>query len=444
MDMYKVIIEFCGLQGVFIEDVKQFKKSLRCEIVVRQKEQGLVCHDCSKPIKKIRDWHLKELKGPPLGIYQDVKIKLWQARGICQGCRKKRMSYCPFIHPGCSSLTCGFAEVAGRMMEELTCRGTARLLKANPKTLWTLDQWRMQYMLQFLELPKNLDLSRLCADEVHFKSIRLERKTLFSKTRDIRYITNLICWKESKVLMNAAGRSSESLKNCLNVLSREQLEKVIFVSVDIHDPFIATINELCPNAEICLDRFHVVKKANESFDKVRKKEFKKAKDLARKAGKTHDFVASMLSPVRRFIYFTTELKLLKSEQKKLERLRKQNINISNAMLILDYFHFVMNSTTVKKFRKTLKEWYDLVRQSQLKPFRAFAKLIRRYRPLIENYIKSGLTTGVAEGINNKIKALKRAGYGYTDEFSFRLKILQRCGFLNSNYINTDNFFKSVT
>ena len=114
------------------------------------------------------------------------------------------------------------------------------------------------------------------------------------------------------------------------------------------------------------------------------------------------------------------------------------------MLVLDYFHFTMQSKTVKKFKAALKEWYDLVRQSKLKPFRDFAKTIRKYRTLIENYIKSGLTTGVAEGLNNKIKALKRAGYGYQDETSFRLKILQRCGFLNSNHIDTRSFFKSIT
>lgn len=443
MDMYKVIIEFCGLQGVFVEDVKQFQKSLRCEIIVRQKEKGLACNRCQGKITKVRDWHLKELKGPPMGIYRDVKIKLWQARGICERCHKKRMSQCSFIHPTFPSMTCGFAETAGRMMEELTCEGTARLLNANSKTLWNLDQWRMQYMLQFMELPKNLDTARMCADEVHFTSIKLERKTLFSKVRDIKFITNLICWKESKVLMNAPGRGSEALRGCLNVLSTKALKQIEFFSVDIHDPFISVIQELCPNADICLDRFHVTKKANEAFDKVRKSEFKKAREMAKKVGKQNDFVTNMLSPVRRFIFFTVELNLLKSEQKKLDRLRKQNFNINNAMLILDYFHFVMNCNTIKKFRSALKEWYDLVRQAKLKPFRAFAKTIRRYRSLIENYIKSGLTTGVAEGINNKIKALKRAAYGYADETSFRLKILQRCGFLNSTYIKTDSFFKSM-
>ena len=59
---------------------------------------------------------------------------------------------------------------------------------------------------------------------------------------------------------------------------------------------------------------------------------------------------------------------------------------------------------------------------------------------IEAYIKSRLTTAVAEGLNNKIKVLKRMGYGYSNPTSFCRKILQRCGYLNHLSINTDEFF----
>ena len=56
------------------------------------------------------------------------------------------------------------------------------------------------------------------------------------------------------------------------------------------------------------------------------------------------------------------------------------------------------------------------------------------------YIKSRLTTAAAEGLNNKIKTLRRMGYGYTSSASYCRKILQRCGYLNHLSINTDEFF----
>jgi transposase len=86
------------------------------------------------------------------------------------------------------------------------------------------------------------------------------------------------------------------------------------------------------------------------------------------------------------------------------------------------------------------DWYQLVRESKLKPFRKLAKTIRKYRRNIEAYITSRLTTAVAEGLHNKIKVLKRMGYGYSNPISFCRKILQRCGYLNHLSINTDEFF----
>ncbi|MBK7892232.1 MAG: transposase [Bdellovibrionales bacterium] len=80
---------------------------------------------------------------------------------------------------------------------------------------------------------------------------------------------------------------------------------------------------------------------------------------------------------------------------------------------------------------------------ETEPFLKFAKTIRKYRRNIEAYITSRLTTAVAEGLNNKIKVLRRMGYGYTNPTSYCRKILQRCGYLNHLSINTDEFFYKV-
>jgi hypothetical protein len=222
MDLNRVITEFLGLQDVDLEDVKQYKSSLRSEVIVRQKPGKVKCHHCHQPLKNVREWHFKELKGAPMAIYGEVKIKLWQARGECETCGGKRMAYTPYIHPEHTSMTTGFAEVAGRMMEELSCEGTARLLKADSMTLWRLDQDRMLHMLAYLELPEKLDVSSLCADEVHGQTRRNKNRiSLFSKRWDRVFITNLVCWKESKVLFNAIGRDAKALSDCMTVLTPE-------------------------------------------------------------------------------------------------------------------------------------------------------------------------------------------------------------------------------
>jgi transposase len=435
MDFREIIIGLLGIQDVVIEDVKRFKKNRLLEVRVRQKRSECYCSGCGLQFSTVKEWALKKIKGPPMGVFQNVIIKFMQMRGFCEDCNASSVAQVDWIHPKFESMTCGFAEVAGRLMEEITCEGVSRIMGSNSKLMWDLDQHRMEVMLQYLTLPKDLDVSYLAADEVHFRTIKIEnRKGLFAKRWRPDFVTNLVAPLAGKVLFNATGRDSGALKTSLSVLSPGQKLTVENFAVDIHEPFISVIKTECPNAEICVDRFHLVQKVNEAFDKVRRSEFRLAKE------NNDRFNKDMLEPHRRFILVAREKDLSKAEQKLLDKLRKVNQSIHTAMLLVEYFHKALDKTSIKSFRQTLLTWYLVVRESKLEPFIKLAKTIRRYRLNIEAYIKSRLTTAAAEGLNNKIKVLKRMGYGYTNPTSFCRKILQRCGYLNHLSINTDEFF----
>jgi len=437
MDLCLSILELLGIKNAIIEDVKLYQKDRRFELVIRQDRKECFCSKCGLELKSVKEWVSKKLKGPPMGIYQDVKIKFWQLRGICDDCHRTSMSVVEWIHPKFGSLTCGFAEVAGRLMEEITCEAAGRVFKSESKLMWDLDQYRMEVMLQFLELPDDLDLSYLAADEVHQRTIEVKNRVgLFAKRRQPEFITNLVAPLHGKVLFNAPGRGSMSLTTAMSLISKGKKLSVEFFAVDMHEAFITVIKKECPNAQVCIDRFHLVQKVNEAFDKVRKSEFKKAQE------NKDQFNLDMLEPHRKFILTAREKELSKSEAKLLDKLRDVNKIIHSALLLVEYFHKALDKKSVKGFRQTLKTWYLVVRESKLKPFLKLAKTIRKYRKNIEAYITSRLTTAVAEGLNNKIKVLKRMGYGYSNLISFCRKILQRCGYLNHLSINTDKFFYS--
>jgi transposase len=435
MDFREIITSFLGIQDVVVEDIKRFKKDLRLEVKVRQKRSECFCSNCGLQFGHVKEWSLRQLKGPPMGVYQIVIIKFIQMRGFCEDCNCTSVARVDWIHPKFESMTCGFAEVAGRLMEEITCEAVSRILHTSSKLMWELDQYRMEIMLQFLRLPSDLDIAYLAADEVHFRTVKIEnRKGLFAKRYSPEFVTNLVAPKAGKVLFNSMGRDSMALTASLRVLSKGQKLSVEHFAVDMHEAFISVIKKECPNAEICVDRFHLIQKVNEAFDKVRKSEFKKAKETK------NEFNQNMLEPHRRFILVAREKDLSKSEQKLLDQLRTINKSIHTAMLLVEFFHKALDKTSVKAFRKTLLTWYQVVREARLEPFTKLAKTIRKYRRNIEAYINSRLTTAVAEGLNNKIKVLKRIGYGYSNPMSFCRKILQRCGYLNHLSINTDEFF----
>jgi transposase len=331
-------------------------------------------------------------------------------------------------------MTFAMAEVAGRLMEEITCEATSRLLRTNPKTMWALDQWRMKRMLKDYKLPEDLDVSHMSADEVHFRTIKVqERDNPFSDFNTKKFLTNLVCTNAAKVISNAEGRDAMALAKCLKILPKDSREKIEYFALDMNAGYFKAVTKLCKKAEIAVDRFHLVQNLNERFNDLRKDEFKKAKRM------NDDFQIGMLEGSRRFILMERDPKLSIEEQNLLGKLKMLNTNINAGMLIVDYFHKVLDQKGIAKFRKRLKTWYCLVRESKIKHFKKFALQVRHYRKNIEAYIKSGLTTAMSEGLNNKIKVLKRMGYGYTNIESFQLKILQRCGFLNSNSIDTSGW-----
>jgi transposase len=435
MDYAEAIITVLGLQDVAIEDFKIFRKARRVEIKVRQRREACFCRHCGLQFSRVKDWDLKVLKAPPLGVYQDVEVKFFQLRGICEDCNRTAVSEVDWIHPKFESLTCGFAEVAGRLMEEITCEAVSRILLSDSKLMWELDQHRMEVMLQFLKLPADLDVSYLCADEVHFRTMEVKnRKGLFAKRWRPEFVTNLVCPSVGKVLFNAMGRDSKALKAALMVLSPGQKLAVERFAVDMHEPFISAIKQECPNAKVVIDRFHLAQKINEAFDKLRRSEFKKARE------KNDNFTEGMLEPHRRFILVARDPNLSKSELKLVDKLRLANKDINLGMLLVEYFHKALDQRTIKGFRQVMARWYQLCRAAKLKPFRDFSKTLRKYRKNVEAYINSRLTTAVVEGLNNKIKVLRRMGYGYTNPTSYCRKILQRCGYLNHLSINTDEFF----
>ena len=69
MNTEKHIIEILGLQDVEIEDIA-FKKKLSIEVKVRQKRTECFCQHCGLQFDSVKEWYLRTLKAPPLGVYQ--------------------------------------------------------------------------------------------------------------------------------------------------------------------------------------------------------------------------------------------------------------------------------------------------------------------------------------------------------------------------------------
>lgn len=79
------------------------------------------------------------------------------------------------------------------------------------------------------------------------------------------------------------------------------------------------------------------------------------------------------------------------------------------------------------------EWIKNVECCGIKEFEACAATYRHWAKYILNTFKYGITNGITEGFNNKVKVLKRISNGIRNFDRFRTRILHSCNKLNSDW-----------
>ena len=69
-----------------------------------------------------------------------------------------------------------------------------------------------------------------------------------------------------------------------------------------------------------------------------------------------------------------------------------------------------------------REWYARAIRSRIEPLKRFTRQLRDKIDGVLSHCQYPLHTSLLEGMNNKIRVIKRMAYGYRDEDYFFLKI----------------------
>ena len=236
------------------------------------------------------------------------------------------------------------------------------------------------------------------------------------------YVTNVVDIDKRKVIWNHDGRGKSVLDSFYEELGTEHCANIEAVASDGARGFLSATKEHAKNALIVLDHFHVKKYLNDAVDTVRKEELNEA----RKADNAE--LVSLLHCNKRFILMQNKPSSKKEDL--LNKLADLNEPIYKSMLLKDQFLTIYASRDRATARENLHQWIVSAITSGLPAFVELGFKFFRKRHFVLNYFICKITTAISEGINNKIKRLKRMAYGYKDVKYFLLKIHQHCGLLN--------------
>lgn len=258
-----------------------------------------------------------------------------------------------------------------------------------------------------------------------------------------KYATHIIDLETGHILWIARGKKKQVVYDFIEHVGEEWMKGVIAVACDMNSDFEQAFLEKCPHISIVFDYFHIVKNFNEKVvNEVRKSEYKRLINENR-------YEDAELLKKSKYILTSSRETLKKKDSEVLENkviekgsdlfktdkvVRKGNYEEKYNKIIEENELFLITNIVKEKlkiaFSRTngnlmAEDLIDIVilcYETKNNHFKWFAKLISNHIDGIISHAKYKISSGKIEGINNKIKTLRRQAYGYPDDEYFFLKL----------------------
>lgn len=229
------------------------------------------------------------------------------------------------------------------------------------------------------------------------------------------YYVVLVDLEQGEIVGLVEERTEESVTSYLKSWGKEVLSQIREVSIDLWKPYQKVAAKLMPQAIVVADRFHVMKQVNQELDNQRKKSRKEANELENESEKEQ--LVSGLNKSK-YALLKNEKDLTEKQKDKLEEVKKVSPTLAKMHELKEEFRDIFE--TNHNWVEGLLSLADWLRNSKEYFPKSFGT-IRRWLGEIIAYFDSRTTQGVVEGINNKLKLIKRRGYGFRnfDNFSIR-------------------------
>ena len=184
--------------------------------------------------------------------------------------------------------------------------------------------------------------------------------------------------------------------------------------MDQNSAFDLEVKENCPNGVVVYDLFHVLSNfGRKVIDRVRVD----AANSLRHAPWLRKVVKSS-----RYLLYKRPENLSEKEHTKLAELSKLNMPLLKCYLMGDKLRHLWSLGTRGQAIALVMDWIHRATHSRIKPLVDFGKNLRGYVQGIIAAADFKINTSVLEGVNNKIKQIKRRAYGFRDDLYFFLKV----------------------
>lgn len=379
--------DLTGLKDIIVTFVEKEENTLHIHLEMEKRIH--CCPSCGERTSKVHDYRIQKVKDiPTFGNFTILHLK--KRRHVCTLCGKRfyeEVEFLPKYHRITNRL---FAYLLTLFRESWSTKSIAQHSNVSSTTASrALDH--LSYGPTKLPRVLSIDEFRGNSGGEKFQCILtdLEKKQIFD------------------ILPN---RKQEDLYAYFSKYPNPK--DVEIVVMDMYTSYRSLAKTLFPGAKIIADRYHYKRLVDWAFENVRKEVQKSFSDSRRKYFK-HS----------RRLLLKNSSKLNLEESLEIERMLSLSEKLRQAYIIKCNFEIFMKSENSQSARKQLGIWFMYAQNSGVPEFAKVTQTFSRWTKEILNSFDYPYTNGYTEGCNNKIKVLKRVGYGMPNFDRFRRRIM---------------------
>ncbi len=361
------------------------KRLLRC---------GVCRQRCRKVhgVRKQRGWRDLSMRKRPLVLRYHPRRVDGPRCGV-------RVEDFPWAEPW-ARVTTALANAVARLARELSWQGTAREYGLHWKSVAVIVKRAVPYGLRHRRRPP---VHVIGMDEV-------------SRRKGQVYLTVVYDLERRVLLWVGEGRTEEAVKRFFTEeLGRRRCGTLPVVCMDMWAPYVNLVREHARNAQILLDRFHIVQHLNEAVEEVRRSLWRGLSIKERATCKG-----------TRWLLLKNPWNLRPDQPERLSTLVKWNTPLVRAWYLKESFQLFWTCRQPWRAETHLRQWMNSAMRSRLEPFKKFVRLLRSHLDGILPWTGIRISNGAVEGMNNKIKSISHRAFGCRSAEHFIAAIYHCC------------------
>ena len=332
-------------------------------------------------------------------------LRLHKQRFLCHSCHKKFFARTKIVNDGCFISNQVKYAIALELKKKISEKDIANRYRVSPNTVERI----IDSYYETQKLYKNYLPEVLSFDE--FKSV---------KSADGAMSFHMCDGRTGKTLDIVEDRKLNSLLRYFAYFTHKARSKVKLIVIDMYSPYISLIQKMFPNAEIIIDKFHLVNLISTSLNKTRinimkhdKKNYNKVKRYWKLLLKSQDELNN--SKWKKWWCFNEVM----TQSDVVNYLININDELRETYDVYQNILYALKHNNYNQLQTSLYDTNDKISTYM----KTSIKTLKKYLPHIKNTLFNPYHNGFVEGNNNFIKVLKRIAFGFRSFRRFKARIM---------------------